>query len=94
MTGVAKIGSISTGHDRFPPRPIISGSNNVFINSVGASKIGDAWAVHCNDSSCHNCNQATGSSSVFVNGVGICCIGMSTGCGDSIATGSLDTFAG
>ena len=94
MSGIAHIGSMSTGHESFQSRPIISGSNNVFVNGIGTSRIGDAWQQHCDDNSCHNCNQATGSSSVYVNGIPLARVSDATGCGDMILNGSLDTFCG
>lgn len=94
MSGIAKLGDISTGHDGFAPRPIISSSTDSFINGVGIARIGDTWAIHCDDDTCHTCNQSTGSDTVFVNGVPLARVGDATGCGDAVATGSLDTFAG
>ena len=93
MSGIAHIGSMSTGHGGFSPRPILTGSTNCFVNGVGISRVSDIWQQHCDDTSCHVCNQATGSSSVFVNGLPLAKIGNSTGCGDNIASGSNNTFS-
>jgi uncharacterized Zn-binding protein involved in type VI secretion len=94
MSGVARLGDISSGHDGFNPRPLISGSTDSFINGIPISRIGDALAIHCDDDTCHTCNQSTGSSTVFVNGVPVARLGDATGCGDVIASASTDTFAG
>lgn len=93
MSGICRLGDLSSGHDGFPPRPIISGSNNVFINGIPATTIGDTWAIHCHDSSCHSCNQATGSSKVRINGKQLVRVGDATGCGDVVASGSDNVFA-
>ena len=93
MSGVAFLGSISSGHNGFKPRPIIAGSNDSFINGIPIARVGDALAIHCDNDSCHTCNQATGSPTVFVNGVPLVTIGCATGCGDVIATGSSNVFS-
>ena len=63
-----RLGDQCTGHGCFPPRVNIEASGNVFINSIGAHRVGDGWAVHCCGPVCHGGSQATGSSTVFVNG--------------------------
>lgn len=92
MSGIARVGDLSTGHDDYPPRPVITGSDSVFLNGLPVVRVGDVWAQHCNNTSCHPCNQAVGSSTCFVNGISMARIGDSVGCGDNIANGSLDTF--
>ena len=59
-----RLGDQCTGHGCFPPRANISASGNVFINSIGAHRVGDGWAVHCCGPVCHGGSQATGSSTV------------------------------
>lgn len=94
MSGIAHIGSMSTGHDGYTPRPLISGSPSVFVNGVAISRVSDAWQEHCDNTSCHMCNQAVGSSTVFINGIALARVGDSTGCGDQISDGSNNTFSG
>lgn len=93
MAGIARVGDISTGHDGFSPRPIITGSNNVFLNGLPVVRLGDVWQNHCSNSSCHTCIQATGSFTTFVNGRPVARIGDATGCGDILATGSINVFS-
>lgn len=93
-SGVCRLGSLSSGHDKFPPRPVISGSDNVFINGLPATNVGSTWAIHCDDNSCHSCNQATGSSTVFVNSRQLVRVGDATGCNDYVASGSDNVFCG
>lgn len=85
---------MSTGHDGFPPRPILTGSSTVFVNGINVSRVGDTWAEHCDDDSCHIHNQSVGSDTVFINGIALARVGMATGCGDNISTGSNNTFSG
>jgi uncharacterized Zn-binding protein involved in type VI secretion len=94
MAGIAHVGSMSTGHNGFHPRPLMTGSSNVNVNGIPVSRISDNWQIHCDDDTCHSCNQATGSSTVFVNGIPLARIGDATGCGDNIASGSSNTFSG
>lgn len=94
MAGIARVGDISTGHDGFSPRPIITGSNNVFLNGLPVVRLGDVWQNHCSNSSCHTCNQVTASNTTFINGRGVVTKGMATGCGDSVATSSNNVFSG
>ena len=89
-----RLGDQCTGHGCFPPRANISASGNVFINSIGAHRVGDGWAVHCCGPSCHAGSQATGSSTVFVNGIALARIGDSISCGSTNAQGSPNVFAG
>ena len=99
MPGVARLGDKCTGHDCFPPRKSTSGSPNVFINGVPALRVGDSWKEHCCTHSdmphgCHDGVQESGSSSVFVNGRPLARIGDSVSCGGTVATGSMNVFAG
>ena len=95
MAGVVRLGDMSTGHGAWPPRANISASTNVFVNGKGAHRVGDGWAVHCNPTpECHSGVASSGSSSVYVNGRAITRIGDAISCGDSMATGSNNVFAG
>jgi len=90
---VARLNDVCTGHGCFGPRNNTSASNNVFINGIGAHRVGDAWAPHTCVST-HDSVLAGGSSSVFVNGLPLGRIGDPVACGSSIASGSDDVFAG
>lgn len=94
MPSVVRLGDTCTGHGCFPPRANVAGSPNVFINGRGAHRVGDGWAVHCCDDSCHDSVQAIGSSSVFVNGRPLARIGDAIACGSAAAVGSNNVFAG
>lgn len=97
MPSVVRIGDISTGHPHcYPPTPAISGSNNVFVNGIAVNRVGDSWATHgaCPDHSPHSGVSASGSSTVFCNNLSICRVGDSISCGDTMASGSPNVFAG
>lgn len=95
MTEIARLGDKCTGHDSYPPRPSISASSNVFVNGVPVLRVGDSFAVHCdNNGNCHGGQVAAGSSSVFANGSPVARIGDPVSCGSSIASGSGDIIGG
>ena len=94
MAAAARLGDICTGHGCFPPRAGASASNNVFINSIRAHRLNDAWHVHCCDGSCHASRVASGSGTVFINGRPAARIGDNIACGSLIAQGSNNVFIG
>lgn len=91
---VTRLGDRGTGHGCFPPRPNISASSDVFVNSIAVHRQGDGWAVHCCGPSCHAGSLSFGSSTVYVNGKQCGRIGDSISCGSSVAEGSSNVFAG
>ena len=94
MPAASRIGDQCTGHDCFPPRINDSGSDNVFINSIGAHRVGDHWVEHSCDSNTHDSVLATGSSTVFVNGLPAARIGDLIECGSAVSQGSPNVFIG
>jgi uncharacterized Zn-binding protein involved in type VI secretion len=72
------------------------GSGNVFVNSIGVVREGDAVAAHNNGSSCsaHAPGLASFSSNVFVNGLKLGRQNDAYGCGATITSGSSNVFAG
>ena len=86
MTGIARMGIDAAGG------AAVTGSTDVFINGVGAVRIGDVIAGH--GDSPHTTNQmTTGSATVFVNGIPVCRQGDVAQCGHAIS-GSLNVSAG
>lgn len=65
----------------------IEGSENVFINSLGAVRIGDKVASHGLSPHTPTPPMVEGSTNVFVNGIGVCRAGDEASCGH-IITGS------
>ena len=99
MPAAARLNDICTGHSCFPARENVEASANVFVNSRGWHRQGDAWAVHCcthtdTPHGCHSSVLASGSGTVYVNGKQAGRIGDSVACGSSVATGSSNVFAG
>lgn len=88
MTNAVRIGDITSGHGCFPPRPTITGSQNVLIENIPAHRVGDAVLIHCCGPVCHDGITITGSSKVFINGLQAARIGDMVSCGDMLLTGA------
>ena len=97
MPAVVRVGDMSTGHPHcYPPTPASSGSPNVFINGIPAIRLSDPWVTHgaCPVHRPHSGSSSSGSSTVFCNGKPLCRVGDSISCGDAMAEGSPNVFAG
>jgi uncharacterized Zn-binding protein involved in type VI secretion len=92
MPAAVRLGDICTGHGSYAPRVCDTASPNVFINNMGAHRVGDHWIEHCSGK-CHDSRQATGSSSVFVNNKAMARLGDQIACGSMNAQGSPNVFA-
>lgn len=86
MPAAVRYGDICTGHGRAGPRPNTGASDNVFINGLGAHRVGDLWAPHRG----HTSVQLTGSPDVIVNSQPIARVGDDIACGSKNAQGSTD----
>lgn len=94
MAAATRLGDICTGHGCFPPRVNDEASDNVFINGIGAHRLGDHWVTHCCGPSCHDGVAAAGSSTVFINNKAAVRIGDMVSCGSASAQGSPSVFFG
>lgn len=94
MPAATRLGDICTGHECFPPRANDEASDNVFINGIGAHRLGDHWVTHCCTIVCHDGVAAEGSSTVFINGKAAVRIGDMISCGSASAQGSPSVFFG
>lgn len=96
MPAQTRLGDTCTGHDACPPRPLVTGSPNVFVNGRAAVRVGvDAFADHgCPDHSPHSAVVSSGSASVFINGAPAARIGDPVSCGGSVLEGSPNVFTG
>ena len=94
MPGVTRLGDQCTGDGCFPPRVNDAGSGDVFVNGIGAHRVGDHWIPHVYGTSVHDGTCAAGSGTVFVNNKALARIGDSISCGAAIAQGSGNVFAG
>jgi uncharacterized Zn-binding protein involved in type VI secretion len=93
---IVRLGDTCTGHGCWPPRANVGASGNVFVNGIGAHRVGDPWAAHTCPSipQTHASVQASGSGTVRVNGAPVARTGDSIACGSSNATGSGNVRAG
>jgi len=96
MSGRAasRLGDKCSGHSCFPMRPIVTASNNVFVNGIGSARKDDMLTVHCCKSSCHSGSISQASNTVFINGRAAARIGDSVDCGSILAQGSANVFVG
>lgn len=88
------LGRHDSGHGCYPARPIITSSDTVFVNGIGAARKDDVLAVHVCKSSAHNGKIASGSSTVFINGRQAGRIADPVSCGSVVAQGSPNVFVG
>lgn len=95
MPAVTRVGDNDTGHDACPPRPLATGSPDVFTNSIPTGRVSDSYVPHgCVVHAPHSGVIAAGSSTVYVNSLQIGRIGDPVSCGGSVAVGSGNVFAG
>lgn len=80
----------STGHC-YTPRPCTTGSPNVFINKIPATRAGDYYPTHCCSGTCHD-GVATSTSNVFINNRPLHRSGDPITCGDIAFHGSPNVF--
>lgn len=91
-----RLGDFCSGHPPYPPRNSTSASTNVFINGLGAHRVGDAWRPHTSSpiEPPHGSVLKSGSPSVFVNGLSLGRVSDPIVCGSVCAEGSPDVFVG
>lgn len=96
MPGITTLGMVSTGHSSFPPTPSTSASSDVFVEGIGAVKVGDSYAPHGSPSPSptHSRTLSGGSSTVYVNGQPVGRIGDDISCGDAVGECNTSVFAG
>ena len=95
MPSATRLNDNCTGHDSCGPRPLITGSGDVFINGRSAGRQTDRYAAHgCIVHSSHSDVITGGAPSVFVNGLPLARVGDAVSLGGSVAEGSPDVFAG
>lgn len=95
MSKATRLGDANTGHDACPPTSLVEGSNNVFINSRNAGRVGDAYQSHaCKDHPAHQDTIRKGSSTVFINGIPAARVGDPVSIAGSVAEGSNNVFIG
>jgi len=97
--GCTFIGAVSTGHICYPPTALTQGAANVFVNTLPAGRMGDLFASHA--CPCDKCPPphlvraiSQGPLNVYFNFRPPGRIGDFISCGDKIAAGSPNVFAG
>lgn len=94
MVAILHVGSVSTGHDGYPPTTAKEGSQTVFVNGFPINRKGDEWLVHCR-TSCHfGATVTPDTRTVYADGIPIGLVGDSISCGDTAGTGSPDVSGG
>ncbi|WP_429123580.1 type VI secretion system PAAR protein [Aeromonas veronii] len=82
---IALLGDIGTGHDGFPPTPVIAASPDVFLDGKPVARQGDSLACHsATNTPPHPRSIAGGVNSVLVNGKPIAVTGTGVDCGGVI----------
>ena len=90
-TGVCDLGLPDCPHTRGGTNN--STSPNVFVNNLGAHRLGDIWDRHRRKRA-HKGVLVAGSSTVYVNNKQLGRISDPINCGSFVATGSPNVFAG
>ena len=92
---VTRLGDLGAIHDACPNVPLVTASDDVFINGRGAGRVTDSYARHgCFIHPVHTPHIASGSESVFVNGLPLARVGDITDCGGVVVEGSPNVWAG
>lgn len=95
MASVTRLGDLGAIHDACSAVPLVTASEDCFVNGLGCGRVSDSYAAHsCIIHPPHVPVIASGSSSVFVNGLPIARIGDSTDCSGVVIEGSPNVFAG
>jgi uncharacterized Zn-binding protein involved in type VI secretion len=89
-----RLGDKSIGERGFPPRPVIEGSDDIFINNKPAVRVGDTWLVHCLGTSCHDAISRTGAPAVYFNSKKAVRVTDRLSDNDTVAEGSNNVFIG
>lgn len=96
MPAITRSGDSCTGHDACPPRPLATGSPDVFVNGRAAGRVSaDSYALHgCAVHAPHSAVISSGSGNTFINGFPAGRVGDPVSCGGSVADGSPNVFVG
>lgn len=95
MSGIAKDGAKTSGHEQFPPTTVTASSTKVFVEGSKVCLDGDSIVPHTRqvkpfDTHTGNVNATT--SKIFVEGKPVARMGDPVSCGDTIAQGSSRVF--
>lgn len=91
----ARLSDIGSAHGCYPATPTVTGSPDVTVNGLPATRVGDDLVPHgCSDCSPHPRAVAEGSPTVFINGQPAARVGDAVDCGGTLATGSPNVSIG
>ena len=91
MSLIATVSNTDTGHDGYPPRPIIAGESGYTIHGLDIATVGSPLDFHNYPKGVnHNATVASGNPNYTINGKPIARIGDSISCGGSLTTGQAD----
>tara|TARA_A200000113_G_scaffold213673_1_gene216303 strand:+ start:1487 stop:1786 length:300 start_codon:yes stop_codon:yes gene_type:complete len=94
-SGMSRLKDIESGHQCWPPVAVVTGSTNVFVNSIAAIKVGDKTSVHvCGNNPPHPDTCSKGSVTVKVNRKDAMRIGDLLSGGGVMTQGSHTVLAG
>ena len=83
---IAVVGSMTSGHDGFPPVPVVEGSDFVTCNGIPVAVVGSKCAPHSKPKhGTHTPIVTGGSSFIKINGIPVAMVGseVSGNCGTS-----------
>ena len=94
-SGMSRLKDLESGHQCWPPVPVVTGSPNVYVNKILAIKEGDTTAIHvCGNNPPHADTCVKGSIRVRVNKKGAMRIGDLLSFGAVMTEGSHTVLAG
>ena len=94
-SGISRMKDLESGHQCWPPVPVITGSLNVFVNKIAAVRVGDVTAIHvCGKKPPHTDKCVKGSLTIFCNKKAIMRIGDVLSFGAVMTQGSHTVLAG
>ena len=94
-SGISRLKDLESGHQCWPPVPVITGSSNVFVNSFAAVRGGGVNAIHvCGKKPPHADTCVKGSIRVRINMLGAMRIGDVLSFGAVMTEGSHTVLAG
>ena len=94
-SGISRLKDLESGHQCWPPVPVITGSLNVFVNKIAAVRVGDTTSIHvCGKKPPHADTCVKGSTRVRINKMDAMRIGDVLSFGAVMTEGSHTVLAG
>lgn len=94
-SGMSRMKDLESGHQCWPPVPVITGSLNVYVNKIQAVRVGDVTSVHvCGNNPPHTDKCVKGSKTVRINKMDAMRIGDVLSFGAVMTEGSHTVLAG